>query len=152
KLSILAKGIELLAETDGLVTIERLTELIRSRDADLMNQVGAFKDVHFNVLAERLLGLQVLNTQLFEANGDELTGDLLFGRDPGAVKEKTRLTIISTKGLHGDEITEFWVAQLLSELVTWASRHPSPELQALVFLDEADLYLPATSKPATKEP
>src|SRR5690606_526581 len=59
KLSILAKGIELLAETDGLVTIERLTELIRSRDADLMNQVGAFKDVHFNVLAERLLGLQV---------------------------------------------------------------------------------------------
>lgn len=152
KLSILAKGIELLAETNGTVSIDRLTELIRTRDADLMNHVGAFKDNHFDVLAERLLGLQVLNAQLFESEGDELTGDLLFGRGANARSDKTRLTIVSTKGLQGDEVTEFWVAQLLSELLTWASRNPSDQLQAIVFLDEADLYLPATSKPATKEP
>ncbi len=152
KLSILAKGIELLAETDGAVSIERLTELIRTRDADLMNHVGAFKDGHFDVLAERLLGLQVLNAQLFESQGEDLTGDLLFGRVASQPRDRTRLTIVSTKGLQGDEVTEFWVAQLLSELLTWASRNPSDELQAVVFLDEADLYLPATSKPATKDP
>jgi DNA helicase HerA-like ATPase len=42
--------------------------------------------------------------------------------------------------------------RMLVELARWASRHPSPRLQALVLLDEADIYLSATSKPATKQP
>ena len=41
---------------------------------------------------------------------------------------------------------------MLGELSRWASRQPSSELQGVVFLDEADIYLPAQSKPATKEP
>lgn len=152
KLSILAKSIDLLAESGSAVTIELLTEMIRHRDPDLMNQVGAFKDSHFDILAERLLSLSMLNRQLFDADGDSLTADLVFGRGPYARPGKTRLTVISTKGLRNEGIIEFWVAQLLSELLAWASRNPSPKLQAMVFLDEADLYLPATSKPATKDP
>jgi DNA helicase HerA-like ATPase len=31
-------------------------------------------------------------------------------------------------------------------------QHPSTSLQGLLFLDEADIYLPATSKPPTKDP
>jgi DNA helicase HerA-like ATPase len=41
---------------------------------------------------------------------------------------------------------------LLVELARFASRRPRAELQALAFFDEADRYLPATSKPVTKEP
>ena len=41
---------------------------------------------------------------------------------------------------------------MLMELARWISKHPSDELQAVVMFDEADLYLPATSKPATKAP
>ena len=32
------------------------------------------------------------------------------------------------------------------------SRSPATQLQSVLFLDEADAYLPASSKPATKEP
>jgi DNA helicase HerA-like ATPase len=38
------------------------------------------------------------------------------------------------------------------ELARFASAHPSGELQAVVMLDEADLYLPASGKPASKAP
>jgi DNA helicase HerA-like ATPase len=41
---------------------------------------------------------------------------------------------------------------MLSELARWASRNPSRKLQALVLFDEADIYMPAMRKPATKEP
>jgi DNA helicase HerA-like ATPase len=38
------------------------------------------------------------------------------------------------------------------ELARFASAHPSRELQAVIMLDEADLYLPAIGKPASKQP
>jgi hypothetical protein len=46
----------------------------------------------------------------------------------------------------------FWVSQLLLETYRWASQHPSSKLQAVLLFDEADLYLPAVGKPATKQP
>lgn len=47
---------------------------------------------------------------------------------------------------------QFWVSRLLVELGRLAKRRPSATLQAAVFLDEADTYVPATSSPPTKEP
>jgi hypothetical protein len=44
------------------------------------------------------------------------------------------------------------VSQSLFELSRWASKSPSPHLQAVVLFDEADMYLPTKSKPACKEP
>jgi DNA helicase HerA-like ATPase len=38
------------------------------------------------------------------------------------------------------------------ELARFASAHPSRELQAVIMLDEADLYLLAIGKPASKQP
>jgi len=78
--------------------------------------------------------------------------ELLFGLGPHATPGKTRLTIISTKFLGDDAAILFWVSQLLLELNRFASRTPSPTLQAAVMFDEADIYLPATSKPPTKTP
>jgi DNA helicase HerA-like ATPase len=59
---------------------------------------------------------------------------------------------VSTKFLGDVAAIDFWVARLLGELSRWASRSPAGSLQAVVFLDEADIYLPAQTKPATKEP
>jgi hypothetical protein len=47
---------------------------------------------------------------------------------------------------------QFWVSQFLVEMARWASRAPSPSLQAVLLFDEADLYLPALRQPPTKEP
>lgn len=41
---------------------------------------------------------------------------------------------------------------MLVAMSRWCSRNPSAALQSVLFLDEADAYLPATSKPATKDP
>jgi DNA helicase HerA-like ATPase len=38
------------------------------------------------------------------------------------------------------------------ELARFCSANPSPTLQAAILLDEADLYLPAQSRPASKPP
>ncbi len=62
------------------------------------------------------------------------------------------LTVISTKFLGDQNKIQFWVMQLLLEISRWASKHPSSTLQAVLFFDEADIYLPAIGKPATKEP
>lgn len=152
KLSILAKSIELLVDAQREVTLETLMALVRERDPDLMNAVGAFDDKHFDVLAERLLGLTMLNRQLFSQHGEKLDASMLLGKGAFEVSGRTRLSIVSTKALHADEAIEFWVAQLLTEMLTWASRNPNPSLQGVIFLDEADIYLPATRKPPTKEP
>lgn len=60
--------------------------------------------------------------------------------------------MISTKFLGETANVQFWVAQLLLELSRWSSKHPSSDLQAVVLFDEADMYLPAIGKPASKQP
>src|SRR5262249_19234068 len=62
------------------------------------------------------------------------------------------LRMVSTKFLGAGPTTLFWVAQLLLDAARWTGRPPSPRLQAAILFDEADLYLPATSQPATKQP
>ena len=84
--------------------------------------------------------------------GDLLSAELLLGMGPFATPGKTNLSIISTKFLSSPAVVDFWVSRLLIELTRWSSRHPSNQLQAIVLLDEADIYLPAQSKPATKQP
>src|SRR5690606_7322514 len=67
-------------------------------------------------------------------------------------KGRTRLSIISTKFLGDNAGIEFWLSQFLISVSRWASRHPSGELQAVLMLDEADMYLPAQRRPVTKGP
>jgi DNA helicase HerA-like ATPase len=45
-----------------------------------------------------------------------------------------------------------WTSHLFVELARYSMRAPQAKLQALVMLDEADQYMPATSKPPSKEP
>jgi DNA helicase HerA-like ATPase len=49
-------------------------------------------------------------------------------------------------------VLQFWISRLLVELGRLARKRPSKTLQGVVFFDEADAYIPATSNPPTKEP
>jgi DNA helicase HerA-like ATPase len=112
--------------------------------------VGHLDTKHFGKLVDHLETLRINKGELLVQGRELLSAEGLFG--PALQPERTRFTIISTKFLGDVRSIDFWVSRLLMEISRWASRHPSPGLQALVMLDEADIYLPALRKPATKEP
>ncbi|MDX2156390.1 MAG: helicase HerA-like domain-containing protein [Hyphomicrobiaceae bacterium] len=104
-------------------------------------------------LIGQLDSLRHRNSALFEGGGEPLRMESLLGLGPFARPDgRTRLSIIYTGFLGDNENILFWVAQFLSEALRFCQRNPNDQLQALVMLDEADLYIPATAKPATSEP
>jgi DNA helicase HerA-like ATPase len=93
--------------------------------------------------------------RILTQRGDPLTMETLLNIRRDADKqvipnERTRVSIISTKFL--GNATLFFVAQLFIESARWASKNPSTSLQAVLFIDEADIYMPARGSAATKEP
>ena len=77
---------------------------------------------------------------------------VLLGLGDYARPDRTRLSIIYTGFLGDNENILFWVSQFLSEALRFCQRNPNDQLQAVIMFDEADLYIPSNSKPATKEP
>jgi Predicted ATPase len=154
RLVILSKAIELLGETAGgkESSLEDLVEVIHNQDPALVNAIGRLDTKHFSKLVEHLETLRLNRSELLSSQGDVLDPQQLFGEGVAGRSGKIPLSIISTKFLGDNASIEFWVARLLVEVGRWASKHPSASLQAILLLDEADLYLPAQSKPATKEP
>lgn len=151
--AILAKAIEVLAQLGGKkeLGIKDLVDLIADEDPALVDAIGKLDTRHFRALVEHLETLRLRFETLLKG-GETLNAELLFGMGPFAAPGKTALSIVSTKFLPDAGVIDFWVSRLLIELTRWSSKHPSPKLQALVMLDEADIYLPAQSKPATKQP
>jgi energy-coupling factor transporter ATP-binding protein EcfA2 len=104
-------------------------------------------------LVAQLDSLRHRNSSLFETGGEPLRMESLLGIGPHARADgRTRLSIIYTGFLGDNENILFWVSQFLSEALRFCQRNPNDELQAVVMLDEADLYIPANAKPATAEP
>lgn len=154
RLGILGKAIELLGQNPAAASlgIPALVSLLDNEDPGLVASIGRLDPRHFRALVESLETLRLRYTHLLDTRDDTLSPELLLGLGPHGQPGRTRLSIISTKFIGDNAAVDFWVARLLGELGRWASRSPSDALQALVFLDEADIYLPAQSKPATKEP
>jgi GTPase SAR1 family protein len=104
-------------------------------------------------LVAQLDSLRLRNASLFEAGGEVLSMEAMLGRGKFARPDgRTRLSIVYTGFLGDNENILFWVSQFLSEALRFCQRNPAEELQALLMLDEADLYIPANAKPATAEP
>lgn len=101
-------------------------------------------------LVDHLETLRLSKGELLSGQAERLDPVRLLGLDRS--DGKVQLSVVSTKFLGDNASIDFWVARMLSELARWASRNPCPHLQALVMFDEADLYMPAMRKPATKEP
>lgn len=103
-------------------------------------------------LVAQLDSLSHRNYALFDGAGESMSMDAFLGIDKHKKPGKTKLSVIYTGFLGDNENILFWVAQFLSEALRFCQRNPSDVLQAMVMFDEADLYIPANSKPATKEP
>lgn len=151
RLVILAKAIEILGTLQAdpeNVGLETLIEFIASDDPNLLNALGRLSLRHTQRLVQdlellRLGAYQTLGTEheLFDA------GSCLGRRGPS---DRVPLTIISTKFLTDADVIDAWVARLLIDLIRWSSANPAQELQGVVFLDEADLYVPAVRRTASK--
>jgi hypothetical protein len=154
RLGILGKAIELCGQGSAAepLGIRDLVGLLDSEDPDLVASIGKLDPRHFRTLVENLETLRLRYDHLLHGGGEKLTPELLFGLGHEKRPGRTRLSIISTKFLGDNAAADFWVSRLIAELGRFASRTPADYLQAVVFFDEADSYLPAQSKPATKEP
>src|SRR5690606_13321570 len=124
---------------------------IGDQDESLLAAVGQLaKPRYFESLVEHLALLKLGKQHLLDPEAEPLDVAGLLGHADAS--EKTRLSIISTKSLGDMATLHFWISRLAVEIARWASQHPQKTLQALVLFDEADIYMPAQSKPATKEP
>nr|WP_236673710.1 helicase HerA-like domain-containing protein [Comamonas sp. JC664] len=134
------------------LSLEMVQQFVADQDESLLREAGGLPPKTFSKLAQDLEILRLNIRPLLAAGGERLDVDELLGRGAAATPGKTRLSIISTKFLGDSARILFWVSQLLLETNRWASQHPASQLQAVLLFDEADMYLPATSKPATKQP
>ncbi|ADO75789.1 helicase HerA-like domain-containing protein [Stigmatella aurantiaca] len=152
--ALLAQALRLLVQRpiSKELTLETVQQFVAAQDAALLQETGGLPPKTFTKLAQDLEVLRLTIRPLLASGGERLDMDELLGRGASAIPGRTRLSIISTKFLGANSRVLFWVSQLLLETNRWASQHPSSRLQAALLFDEADLYLPAVSKPATKQP
>ncbi|MCC6999390.1 MAG: DUF87 domain-containing protein [Deltaproteobacteria bacterium] len=147
--AILQQALLLLAELPGGAGrgLEGLIQLLGEHDPELVGRVGKLDAKLFTRIAQDLDAHRLSTARLFDPASERLHIDDLLARQPGG---RPRLSIVSTKFLGDNARVVFWLAQLLARITRWANQNPSSTLQALLLLDEADLYLPATTRPATK--
>jgi Cdc6-like AAA superfamily ATPase len=154
QLAILGKAIEVVGQLSRNEdpSLRDVIDLLADQDESLIAEIGHLDVKLMKKLVNNLEALRLNHSVLFESQDPLLSAEPLLGLDGSVPKGKVPITIISTKFLGGAKPIDFWVSQLLMELSRWCSRKPSDKLQALLFLDEADAYMPASTKPATKEP
>jgi Helicase HerA, central domain/AAA ATPase domain len=133
-------------------SLKSLLDLMSSEDAVLLERLGYLDQKLLGKLIQDVETFRQLNTRFLATGAEPLDAESLLGKGPHAVPGRARLSVISTKFLGANEIVQFWVAQLMIELARFASANPTHDLQAVIMLDEADLYLPAIGKPASKQP
>jgi len=137
------------------VTLGDLILLLEDEDpelADLTQRMDPSGKIRRDLIGQ-LDSLRHRNSALFEGGGEALRMDALLGLGPHKRRDgRTRLSVIYTGFLGDNENILFWVSQFLSEALRFCQRNPNDQLQAVVMFDEADLYIPANSKPATAEP
>jgi GTPase SAR1 family protein len=152
---VLAVALRILgALSTSEVTLADLIHLLEDEHPELSDQTQRMDPsgkLRRDLVAQ-LDSLRLRNSALFEGGGESLRMDSLLGLGKYQRPNKTRLSVIYTGFLGDNENILFWVSQFLSEALRFCQRNPNDELQAVVMFDEADLYIPANSKPATAEP
>ncbi|MEE9589382.1 MAG: helicase HerA-like domain-containing protein [Hyphomicrobiaceae bacterium] len=152
---ILAVALKLLgSRSTSEVTLADLIFMLENDDEELIEltqRMDATGKLRRDLIAQ-LDSLRHRNWALFEGGGEPLRMESLLGLGRYARKGRTRLSAIYTGFLGDNENILFWVAQFLSEALRFCQRNPNDDLQAVIMFDEADLYIPANSRPATSEP
>jgi GTPase SAR1 family protein len=152
---VLAVALRILGSlSNSEVTLGDLIHLLEDEHPELTDQTQRMDPsgkLRRDLVAQ-LDSLRLRNAALFEGGGESLRMESLLGLGRYQRPNRTRLSIIYTGFLGDNENILFWVSQFLSEALRFCQRNPNDELQAVVMFDEADLYIPASSKPATAEP
>jgi hypothetical protein len=146
RLSVLQCAIQLHGD-DGEISLDALIETIERPDPELFHTVGSL-DRHFAALSENLQTLRIQRGPLLAGDGEAL--DVAALLPPRG--DRPKLTIINTSAFTETSLLQFWISRLLIELARLGRKRPSKTLQAAVFFDEADAYVPAIGSPPTKEP
>jgi DNA helicase HerA-like ATPase len=147
--AILSQAIMVLSERVAPAGLESLIDLIESRDDALIARASKFDDRLFTSLVSDLETLRLNEPELFDRSAEQLSADALLGRGADG---RTPLSIVSTRFLGDADRVQAWAAHLFVELGRYCMRTPQARLQTLIMLDEADQYMPATSKPPSKDP
>lgn len=153
--AIIFQAMRLMTLSKFDVDIRSLTAYINNKSPRFLNTI-AFLDLELiGKIVQDLSTFSLDKGRILTQKGEPLTMDNLLNiqRGPGGEilkNERTRMSIISTKFLGNASL--FFVAQLFIEAARWASKTPSGSLQAMLFVDEADVYMPARGTAATKEP
>jgi hypothetical protein len=129
------------------ITLDLLRETISRPAPELLNAVGALQR-YFASLSEDIQTLHIMRGSLL--SGGELLD--LAALLPPPRSARTKLSIINTSALTEAPLLQFWISRFLIELSILGRKRPSAALQAAAFFDEADMYVPATSSPPTKDP
>jgi hypothetical protein len=147
--TVLSRAIELLCGGDVMPhTLANLEHILLDPPQELLALLPAHTIKHCEEVGRRLHERRTTQSRLFSDQGERLDLQrMLLGSKPGRVP----LNIICTQFLDGDSSLA-WIAQFLAAAGVFIQQHPSPDgrLQALLMFDEADQYIPATSKPVTK--
>ncbi|ADG68430.1 conserved hypothetical protein [Planctopirus limnophila DSM 3776] len=139
----------ILDTTQGEVTLEWLEEVIGKKDQELVKHHRWTQPTVYLKLARALSDLRITRRLLLSTEGTPLNIPRMLSPTADG---RTPLSIISLKSLVDMSAIQFWMSRFLMTLGRHVSATPSATLQAVILLDEADIYVPATSKPSTKEP
>jgi DNA helicase HerA-like ATPase len=101
----------------------------------------------FKRLVQELQSVQISDAALFDPAADTLSVETLIG---GCAPGKIPLVIVNTQSLGALSRIQAWVAHLLGCLARPSGARD--ELSTVLVLDDAELFLPAAGKAASKEP
>ncbi|MBX2812042.1 MAG: DUF853 family protein [Myxococcales bacterium] len=150
KYAVLRRALQQLIEQPDRISAHELLAFVKEEDADFVADLGPLA----KFIGDLALDLEILISNkklLLDGGGELLSAAALLGKGPNYAADRNRLSIICTKFL-GEAEEFFWISQLLMEVYRWGAKNPSASLQAVIFMDEADKYLPASRQPATKQP
>lgn len=150
--AILKCALKLLGEIESEeIRLEQIISLLSNHDRRLVSALGHLDTKYIGRLLSDLETLKVTRKQLFLRCDDKID----FQQMLGSVSESNdvpSLSVICTKFVGNEEEVQFWLARFFLSLQRWVSSNPSNKTQGLIVLDDADVFLPASGKPPTKEP
>ncbi len=151
--AILIAALQLLDDCGRAGTLAELIGVLAAPDQALIERIGAIDPKALPKLGSELESLKATERQLLDNGAAErLDVRAMLGLDGAQSGGRTALAVVNTAALGQEARIQFLVTCVLSDLRRLAESRPSERLQALILLDEADLYLPAVGQPPTKAP
>lgn len=144
-----------LLDGGGAPSLAALSEHLDALERDGYGQLSRYLDPKkIRSACQRLARLDVGARRLLLHEGIPVEIDVLLGRGQGAAATppgRIRIAVIYLNTLQNQDDKDFFVAAIADRLYSWMLAHPSPEPQALFYIDEVSPFVPPVRKPACKD-